>query len=169
MNTQPIHLLINLPAGFFTIPALAPIYQRLEALGEVRKTSCNSGDEILPHLQWADAVLMWSWPKLTPQLLDACPNLRFSANLDITQDGARILLERGVPVSVARRAFSPAVAEMALALILGLTGNDLRRWSLEHRGYLLVHVVAAVNPDDAFTRLLTRRPDLAVRFRPEPA
>jgi D-3-phosphoglycerate dehydrogenase / 2-oxoglutarate reductase len=128
MNTQPIHLLINLPAGFFTIPALAPIYQWLEALGEVRKTSCNSADEILPHLQWADVVLMWSWPKLTPQLLDACPNLRFSANLDITQDGARILLERGVPVSVARHAFSPAVAEMALALILAA----LRRTSSYH-------------------------------------
>ena len=30
-----------------------------------------------------------------------------------------------------------------LALILGLTGNDLRRWALENRGYLLVHVLAA--------------------------
>ena len=56
-----------------------------------------------------------------------------------------------------------------LALILGLTGHDLRRWALEHRGYLLVHVVAAVNPDDALTRLLNHRPDLAVRFRPGPA
>jgi hypothetical protein len=56
-----------------------------------------------------------------------------------------------------------------LTLILGLTGNDLRRWSLENRGYLLVHVLAAGNADDAFTRLLTHRPDLAARFRPEPA
>ena len=56
-----------------------------------------------------------------------------------------------------------------VALILGLTGNDLRRWALEHRGYLLVHVVSAGNPDDAFVRLLTYRPDLAARFRPEPA
>jgi hypothetical protein len=56
-----------------------------------------------------------------------------------------------------------------VALILGLCGNDLRRWALEHRGYLLVHVVAAGNPDDAFTRLLTHRPDLSLRMRPEPA
>jgi hypothetical protein len=55
-----------------------------------------------------------------------------------------------------------------LMLILGLTGNDLRRWALEHRGYLLVHVLAAGNPDDAFMRLLTHRPDLAARFRPDP-
>jgi hypothetical protein len=54
-----------------------------------------------------------------------------------------------------------------LAVILGLTGNDLRRWALENRGYLLVHVLSAGNRDDAFTRLLTYRPDLAVRFRPE--
>ncbi len=58
---------------------------------------------------------------------------------------------------------------VAVALILGLTGNDLRRWSLENRGYLLVHVLAALNADDAFTRLLAHRPDLGDRFRPEPA
>ncbi|MGD0108175.1 MAG: DUF2628 domain-containing protein [Rhodopila sp.] len=55
-----------------------------------------------------------------------------------------------------------------LALILGLTGNDLRCWALEHRGYLLVHVLAARDRDEAWMRLLTYRPDLAVRFRPEP-
>jgi hypothetical protein len=55
-----------------------------------------------------------------------------------------------------------------LALILGLTGNDMRRWALENRGYLLVHVLAAGNRDDAFTRLLTHRPDMAARFRPDP-
>ena len=58
---------------------------------------------------------------------------------------------------------------VGVALILGLTGNDLRRWALENRGYLLVHVLSAGNSDDAFTRLLTYRPDLAVRLRPEPA
>ncbi len=58
---------------------------------------------------------------------------------------------------------------VAAAVILGLTGNDLRRWALESRGYLLVHVLTAGNQDGALTRLLTYRPDLAVRFRPEPA
>ena len=58
---------------------------------------------------------------------------------------------------------------VALAVLLGLTGQDLRRWSLEWRGYLLVHVLAALNRDDAFMRLMTLRPDLAVRYRPEPA
>jgi hypothetical protein len=62
-----------------------------------------------------------------------------------------------------------SILVVGLALILGWTGNDLRRWSLEHRGYVLAHVLAAGNPDEAFTRLLTYRPDLAVRLRPEPA
>jgi hypothetical protein len=64
----------------------------------------------------------------------------------------------------------PAIAILAagLALLLGLTGNDLRRVALENRGYLLVHVLAAGSQDDAFSRLMTHRPDLAVRFRPEP-
>ena len=61
------------------------------------------------------------------------------------------------------------IFNLAVALILGLTGNDLRRWTLESRGYLLLHVVAAINSDDAFTRLLSERPELGNRYRPEPA
>jgi hypothetical protein len=60
-----------------------------------------------------------------------------------------------------------AILLAGVALILGLTGNDLRCWALEHRGYLLTNVLAAGNRDDAFARLLTHRPDLATRFRPE--
>ena len=56
-----------------------------------------------------------------------------------------------------------------LAVLLGLIGNDLRRWALQQRGFLLMHVLAAQNTEDAFARLLTTRPDLAARFRPEPA
>jgi hypothetical protein len=62
-----------------------------------------------------------------------------------------------------------AILAVGLALILGFAGHDLRRWALEHRGYLLAHVLAAADRDDAFMRLLTLRPDLAVRYRPEPA
>ena len=61
-----------------------------------------------------------------------------------------------------------AILAVGLALILGFAGHDLRRWALEHRGYLLAHVLAAADRDDAFMRLLTLRPDLAVRYRPEP-
>jgi hypothetical protein len=62
-----------------------------------------------------------------------------------------------------------AILIVALAVLLGLTGQDLRRWALEWRGYLLVHILAAVNGDDAFMRLMALRPDLAARYRPEPA
>jgi hypothetical protein len=61
------------------------------------------------------------------------------------------------------------ILSVGLALILGLTGEDLRRWALEWRGYLLVHVFAAIDRDDAFMRLMVLRPDLAARYRPEPA
>lgn len=113
-----INLLVNLPPGFFTNAALTPIFQELEAFADVRKTSCNAGAEILGPLQEADAVLMWSWPRLTSEILAQCPKLKFSANLDLTQEGARTLLAHGIPCSVGRRAFSPAVAEMALLLTL---------------------------------------------------
>jgi hypothetical protein len=61
------------------------------------------------------------------------------------------------------------ILQAGVALILGLTGNDLHRWALERRGYLVVHVVAAPGTDAAWLRLLTYRPDLAARLRPEPA
>ena len=74
-------------------------------------------------------------------------------------------------VLIAALSTQPAneILAAGLALILGFTGHDLRRWALENRGYLLVHVLAAASQDDALTRLLTHRPDLANRFRPEPA
>jgi len=64
-----------------------------------------------------------------------------------------------VPVSV--------ILLVGLAVLLGLTGHDLRQWSLDRRGYLLVHVVAARGQEDALLRLLTFRPDLAGRFMPD--
>jgi hypothetical protein len=54
----------------------------------------------------------------------------------------------------------------ALAFLLGFTGNDLRRWALENRGYLVQHVLAARGEEEALGRLLTFRPELASRFRP---
>jgi hypothetical protein len=59
------------------------------------------------------------------------------------------------------------ILNLGVGLILGLTGNDLRRWTLENRGYLLQHVVAAINADDAFTRLMAQRPELVRRYRRE--
>jgi hypothetical protein len=53
------------------------------------------------------------------------------------------------------------VLGVALAVLLGLSGHDLRRWAIERRGFLLVHVVAARGQEDALQRLLTFRPDLA--------
>ena len=50
---------------------------------------------------------------------------------------------------------------LAIALLTGFSGNDLRRFSLERRGYLLRHVIAARDADSALARLLAGRPDLA--------
>jgi len=123
-----MNILVNLPDGFFTHPDLTDAFARLATLGTVRKTSHNRAEEIAGDLAWADAVLMWSWPLLTDDLLDGAPKLAYRGHLDINQQGARIALARGVPASVSRAGFSPAVAEMALALIL----STLRRVSDYH-------------------------------------
>jgi hypothetical protein len=54
-----------------------------------------------------------------------------------------------------------AVASLiALVVLLGLSGHDLRRWSLDHRRYLLSQVVVGRDELEAMARLLERRPDL---------
>lgn len=63
--------------------------------------------------------------------------------------------------SIALLAGSLAPALLAVsAWVIGLTGRDLRRWSLERAGFHEVHVVTATDQDSALHRLLTRRPDL---------
>lgn len=152
-----INLLVNLPPGFFTAPALTPAFARLEKNAVLRRTSHNTAAEIECDLAWADAVLMWSWPMLTNELLDKAPRLKFSAQLDVGQRAARIALARGFPVSVARRGFSPAVAEMALGLIL----SSLRKISLYHAAMRagtenwIRQFPADIDPDE---RQLTGRP-----------
>ncbi len=81
---------------------------------------------------------------------------------------------------LAHRCWIPGIVALALAIILaaapmgeadavlgfgvfwliGLFGQDLRRWALERRGFDLVHVVAERDVDSALARLLDRRPDL---------
>jgi hypothetical protein len=61
------------------------------------------------------------------------------------------------------------ILSAGLAIILGLIGNDLRSAALEHRGYSLLHVLAARGRDEAWMRLIASRPDLKARYRPEVA
>lgn len=123
-----MNILVNLPAGFFTAPDLEIAWERLRALGEVRTTSHNTPDEIRADLAWANHVLMWSWPVLDAELLDAAGKLEFLGHVDLVQRAAREALARGIPLSCSKRGWSPAVSEMALALILNL----LRRVSDYH-------------------------------------
>jgi len=64
----------------------------------------------------------------------------------LTSGGARLVLGAG------------------LVLLQGLSGNDLRRWSLARRGFTLAEVIVARNTETAFERLLDRRRDLGDRL-----
>ncbi|HVZ07682.1 DUF2628 domain-containing protein [Rhodopila sp.] len=55
-------------------------------------------------------------------------------------------------------------AACGIALLLGLNGHDMQGWALDHRGYVVAHVVAGRDRDDAWMRLLTHRPDLVARL-----
>ena len=113
-----MNVLANLPRGFFSSPALAPAWAELELFAQVRRASCDAMSEMEPLLDDIDAVLMWSWPQWTEQVLAACPRLKMFAHIDLQQETARLLFKCEREISIGRRGFSPAVAEMALLLIL---------------------------------------------------
>jgi len=121
-------LLINLPPGFFKSELLRERFEKIEAKYEVRKTSCNTNEEIAEHLSWPDAIIMWAWPSLTKKDFDSAVNLKMLAQINTTRGMAEEALARGIALSEVRSAWSPAVAEMALTLIL----TGLRRVSEFH-------------------------------------
>jgi hypothetical protein len=55
---------------------------------------------------------------------------------------------------------------VTVIVLLGLSGHDLRRWSLDQRGFLLAQVVRGRSELDAMAHLLERRPDLRGSFMP---
>lgn len=124
-----MRILVNLPAGFFEQAQLQPIFARLDALGQVRRRSHDTPEQIADDLAWSEAVVMWSWPELSDELLDAAPGLRYRGHIDISQRGATVAVRRDVPVSLSKGGWSPAVSEMALTLMLAA----LRRTSDYHR------------------------------------
>jgi hypothetical protein len=58
------------------------------------------------------------------------------------------------------------VVGFGLGWLSGLLGQDLRRWSLARRGFVLSHVLSARDEETALGRLLTFRPDIAAGLAP---
>jgi len=122
------NVLVNLLEGFFCTPWLEDTWSRLASMATVTQASCNTDDEIRPYLADADAVLMWSWPTLTAELLAGAPRLKFAGHINLDLAGAKAETAAGLTISEARRGWSPAVAEMALTLMLA----GLRKTSAYH-------------------------------------
>jgi hypothetical protein len=55
---------------------------------------------------------------------------------------------------------------VGIAMIAGLLGNDLKRWTLGRRGFVADDVVAAADRDRALQRWLERRPELVAGLVP---
>ncbi len=122
------NILLNLPPAFHNAECLTSAIKRLHGLGTLRQTSHNTPEEIADDLAWADAVFMWAWPALDDKLLADCAPIQFIGHIDMSQRMARAELGANIPVSLSKAGWSPAVAEMALTLILA----SLRRTSNHH-------------------------------------
>lgn len=70
----------------------------------------------------------------------------------------------GALVLAVALAFLMPPLTLALAVLLGLHGQDLRRWTLARRGWRLAHVVMARDEEAALARLLSRAPMLRARW-----
>jgi phosphoglycerate dehydrogenase-like enzyme len=129
---MPAHkprLLINLPPTFFTVPQLASHFKRIEGLASaIRKTSHNTTAEIMHDLPWAEVVIMWAWPGFGIEELNLCPDFKFLGQINTTQKHVKACLAKGIVISEVRHCWSPAVAEMALVLMLA----GLRQTSAFH-------------------------------------
>ena len=126
--STPQNILVNLPPTFFTDQRLAKHRQRLDQSGEVRIRSHNTLDEIMPDLPASEAIFMWAWPVLKQEHLQQAPRLRFMGQINTTKTTVKACLSLGIALSEVRACWSPAVAEMALALALA----GLRRTSEYH-------------------------------------
>jgi phosphoglycerate dehydrogenase-like enzyme len=119
MTAQKPRLLINLPPTFFTHPQLSTHIYRIEKLASaIRKTSHNTTTEIMVDLPWAEAVIMWAWPAFGMDELNLCPDMKFLGQINTTQKHVKACLAKGIAISEVRHCWSPAVAEMALTLML---------------------------------------------------
>ncbi len=121
-------LLLNLAEGFYTDPVYRDIFNRLSKHAVIRKRSWRTGEEILPDLVWAEAVILWWYPTFTDEMLKAAKDLKFVGHINNLRPMAEAEFRRGLAVSEARRGFSPTVAEMALTLMLA----GLRQTSRHH-------------------------------------
>jgi hypothetical protein len=79
---------------------------------------------------------------------------------------AALALAAGIVILALTPGAMATALMLALALWLGASGHDLRRWSMRLRGFTLFQVIAARDETDAFARLLERRPDLVGSFLP---
>ena len=103
---ERVNVLVNLPPGFFLCAQLAPCFERLDALGEVRQTSHATLETMEPDLAWEEAWIGWGWPEVTNAPVAKAPRLRFAGHINCQQETAPTPLKRGIAVSEARRCWS---------------------------------------------------------------
>lgn len=79
---------------------------------------------------------------------------------------AALALAVGILIPVLLPSGDAVLAMVGLAVLLGLSGQDLRRWSMQQHGFRFTQVVTAPSDYDALGILLARRPELAGSFLP---
>lgn len=76
-------------------------------------------------------------------------------------------------VTIVVQVFAPpalgAIIGFGMFVLSGTMGRDVLRWSLERRGYVMEHVLAARDEEGALARLLHARTDLHDLFADQPA
>jgi hypothetical protein len=109
----------------------------------------------------ADVVLVkegFSWPAFAFSVLWALWCRLWLVALGLF---ALEVVVRGAITLLAADVWTGTALLLGMMVVMGLIGNDLKRWTLFRRGYLQVGVVIGANLDAAEQRFWDQRPYLA--------
>ena len=114
------NLVLDLPHTFYEDCRFNKYFGWFEARAHIRKTAHTSSEEFRPDLEWADAVIMWTFPEFSRDDLRNASHLKYIGKINSTRATVEAAHEAGIQLSDMRSCYSEAVAELILAHILNV-------------------------------------------------
>jgi phosphoglycerate dehydrogenase-like enzyme len=117
---EKYNLVLDLPSAFYEDGRFKKYFDWFETRAHVRRTAHQSAGEFRPDLEWADAVIMWTFPEFSREDLRHASHLKYIGKLNSTRATVEAAHEAGIQLSDMRGCYSESVAELALAHILNV-------------------------------------------------
>ncbi len=120
---QKYNLVLNIPEEFYQDTRFQKYFDYFESKANIRKTNHTTAQQFHPDLEWADAVIMWTFPEFTEEDLKIAKNLKYIGKMNSTKATVEAANAMNIPLSDMRGCYSLSVAELAVAQILNIYRN----------------------------------------------